>query len=50
MGDLAGLSRARLAILPGTTHFMPPGSGALDRHEWLLPMLSGFFDGAAEAS
>jgi len=50
MGDLAGLSRARLAILPGTTHFMPPGSGVLDRHPWLLPMLADFLDGTAEAS
>jgi pimeloyl-ACP methyl ester carboxylesterase len=45
MGDLSGLSRARLAVLPGTTHFMPPGSGLLDRHEWLLPMLTAFLDG-----
>ena len=47
MGDLSGLSNARLAILPGTTHFMPPGSGVLDRHEWLLPMLTDFLDGIA---
>jgi pimeloyl-ACP methyl ester carboxylesterase len=44
MGDLAGLSRARLAVLPGTTHFMPPGSGVLDRHAWLLPILGEFLD------
>jgi pimeloyl-ACP methyl ester carboxylesterase len=44
MGDLSGLSRARLAVLPGTTHFMPPGSGVLDRHAWLLPMLEEFLD------
>ncbi|MGY1687860.1 alpha/beta fold hydrolase [Geodermatophilus sp. SYSU D00804] len=44
MGDLAGLSRARLAILPGTTHFMPPGSGVLDRLDWLLPMVLARFD------
>jgi hypothetical protein len=44
MGDLAGLSRARLAVLPGTTHFMPEGSGVLDRSEWLLPMVTGFLD------
>jgi pimeloyl-ACP methyl ester carboxylesterase len=47
MGDLAGLSRARLAVLPGTTHFMPPGSGILDRHELLLPLLTAFLDDAA---
>jgi pimeloyl-ACP methyl ester carboxylesterase len=45
MGDMAGLSRARLAVLPGTTHFMPPGSGMLDRHEVLLPLLTAFLDG-----
>jgi pimeloyl-ACP methyl ester carboxylesterase len=44
MGDLAGLSRARLAVLPGTTHFMPPGSGVLDRYAWLLPILGEFLD------
>ncbi|MGY1688732.1 alpha/beta fold hydrolase [Geodermatophilus sp. SYSU D01105] len=44
MGDLAGLSRARLAVLPGTTHFMPEGSGVLDRWEWLRPMLTEFLD------
>jgi pimeloyl-ACP methyl ester carboxylesterase len=48
MGDLAGLSRARLAVLPGSTHFMPPGSGVLDRLDWLLPMLADFLDGVAE--
>jgi pimeloyl-ACP methyl ester carboxylesterase len=50
MGDLAGLSRARLAILPGTTHFMPPGSGVLDRHAWLLPMLGDFLDRTTEVA
>lgn len=33
MGDMTGLSRNRLAILPGTTHFMPPGCGMLDRSD-----------------
>ncbi len=47
MGDLAGLSRARLAVLPGSTHFVPPGSGVLDRREWLVPMLGDFLDGKA---
>jgi pimeloyl-ACP methyl ester carboxylesterase len=42
MGDMTGVGRARLAILPGTTHFMPPGSGVLDRSEWLLPMIADF--------
>jgi len=47
MGALAGLSRARLAVLPGTTHFLPPGAGVLDRHELLLPLLAEFLDGPA---
>ena len=50
MGDMAGLSKARLAILPGTTHFMPPGSGMLDRHELLMPILTGFLDEMTENS
>jgi len=45
MGDMAGLSRARLAVLPGTTHFMPPGSGILDRADSLLAMIPTFLDG-----
>lgn len=48
MGDMKGPSRNRLAVLPGTNHFMPPGSGMLDRHAWLLPMIDDFLDGAEE--
>lgn len=44
MGDLAGLPKVRLAILPGTCHFIPPGSGILDRHQWLLAMIPDFLD------
>ncbi len=44
MGDLAGLPKSQLAVLPGTAHFVPPGSGLLDRTEWLLPMISSFLD------
>jgi pimeloyl-ACP methyl ester carboxylesterase len=44
MGDMAGISKARLAVLPGTTHFLPPGLGMLDRHEWLLAMIPAFLD------
>lgn len=44
MGDLTGPSRARLAVLPATTHYIPPGSGMLDRHAWLIPMLTEFLD------
>jgi pimeloyl-ACP methyl ester carboxylesterase len=44
MGDLAGLPQSQLAVLPGTTHFIPPGYGVMDRHEWLLPMIATFLD------
>jgi pimeloyl-ACP methyl ester carboxylesterase len=43
-GDLVGLPTSRLAILPGTTHFVPPGSGLLDRADWLLAMIPPFLD------
>jgi pimeloyl-ACP methyl ester carboxylesterase len=44
MGDLAGLPKSRLAVLPGTTHFVPPGSGVLDRTDWLVPMIGEFLE------
>jgi len=44
MGDLASLPRSQLVVLPGTTHFVPPGSGVLDRAGWLLAMLEAFLD------
>ncbi len=44
MGDLAGLPKSQLAVLPGTTHFMPPGSGILDRADWLLAIIPPFLD------
>src|SRR5919107_374821 len=44
MGDLAGLPKSQLAVLPGTTHFVPPGSAVLDRVEWLLSMIPPFLD------
>ena len=44
MGDLAGLPKSQLAVLPGTTHFIPPGFGVLDRAAWLLPMVAAFLD------
>jgi len=46
-GDLAGLSPAQLAVLPGTTHFIPPGSGVLDRAAWLVAMIQAFLDAPA---
>src|ERR671938_657862 len=44
MGDLAGLPKSQLAVLPGTSHFVPPGSGLLDRADWLLAMIPAFLD------
>ncbi|MGH3089311.1 MAG: hypothetical protein ACRDSJ_18615, partial [Rubrobacteraceae bacterium] len=44
MGDLAGLPKSRLAVLPATTHFVPPGFGMLDRADLLAPMISEFLD------
>lgn len=44
MGDLAGLPKSQLAVLPGTSHFIPPGSGMLDRADWLLSMIPPFLD------
>jgi pimeloyl-ACP methyl ester carboxylesterase len=48
MGDMTGIGRARLAILPGTTHFVPPGSGVLDHSAWLLAMIPSFLDTAQD--
>ncbi len=47
MGDLQGMPVSQLAVLPGTSHFIPPGSGLLDRAEWLVPMISRFLDAPA---
>jgi pimeloyl-ACP methyl ester carboxylesterase len=44
MGDLAGMPESQLAVLPGTSHFVPPGSGLLDRADWLLAMVPPFLD------
>lgn len=39
-GDLHGLPKSRLAILPGTTHI-----GMFMQHEnWLIPMITDFLD------
>ena len=43
-GDLVGLPSSQLAVLPGTTHFVPPGSGIMDRTDWLLSMITPFLD------
>jgi pimeloyl-ACP methyl ester carboxylesterase len=42
MGDLVGLPKSQLAVLPATTHFMPLGFGLLDRADWLLAMIPPF--------
>jgi len=42
MGDLSGMPDSQLAVLPGTSHFVPPGSGILDRADWMLPMIRTF--------
>jgi pimeloyl-ACP methyl ester carboxylesterase len=44
MGDLEGLPKSQLAVLPGTAHYVPPGFGLLDRTEWLLAMIAPFLD------
>ena len=44
MGDLSGMPESQLAVLPGTSHFIPPGSGLLDRADWLLAMIPPFLD------
>jgi pimeloyl-ACP methyl ester carboxylesterase len=44
MGDMGGLPKSQLAVLPGTTHFVPPGSAVLDRADWLASMIGGFLD------
>jgi pimeloyl-ACP methyl ester carboxylesterase len=44
MGDLAGLPQSQLAVLPGTSHFAPPGRAVLDRAGWLASMIGEFLD------
>jgi pimeloyl-ACP methyl ester carboxylesterase len=44
MGDLVGLPTSQLAVLPSTSHFVPPGHGVLDRAAWLLAMIPPFLD------
>lgn len=41
-GDIAGLPRCQLAVLPGTTHIT-----VADRGEWLAPMIAEFLDAPA---
>ena len=44
MGDLSGMPVSQLAVLPGTSHFIPPGSGLLDRADWVLAMVLPFLE------
>ena len=39
MGDIHGLPKSRLAIIPGTTHI-----GMMQRTGWLIPMITDFLD------
>jgi len=44
MGDLEDMPASQLAVLPGTSPRLPPGSGLLDRTEWLVGMIPPFLD------
>lgn len=44
MGDLEGMPASQLAVLPATSHFVPPGNGLLDRADLLVPMIARFLD------
>jgi len=44
MGDLAGMPAAQLAVLPGSSHFLPPGQGVLDRADWMHAMIRPFLE------
>ena len=43
-GRFGAFSKARLTVLPGSSHFIPAGSGVMDRAEWLLAMVRPFLD------
>ncbi|WP_119080488.1 alpha/beta fold hydrolase [Chitinophaga alhagiae] len=44
MGDMHGLPKSRLAIIPGTTHI-----GMMYRTDWLIPMVTDFLDADLDA-
>ena len=44
-GDVGGLPRSRLAVLPGTTHVT-----LVDRAEWLTSMVTEFLDAPMPAA
>lgn len=39
MGDIHGLPKSRLAIIPGTTHI-----GMMQHMDWIIPMINDFLD------
>ena len=45
-GDLSGMSRSQLAVLPATTHvgWAPPYHGIMTRTELLVPIITEFLD------
>jgi pimeloyl-ACP methyl ester carboxylesterase len=45
MGDLHGLPKSRLAILPGTTHI-----GMMQHTDWLIPMITDFLNSDLSAA
>lgn len=45
MGDFGDMPESQLAVLPGTTHFLPEGSGVLDRPDLLMAAIAPFLDG-----
>lgn len=45
MGDLHGIPKSRLAILPGTSHI-----GMMDRADLLIPMITDFLDSDLDAT
>jgi pimeloyl-ACP methyl ester carboxylesterase len=45
MGDIHGLPKSRLAIIPGTTHI-----GMMQRADWLIPMITDFLDSDLNAT
>lgn len=45
MGDIYGMPKSRLAILPATTHI-----GMMQRTDWLIPMVTDFLDSDLNAA
>jgi pimeloyl-ACP methyl ester carboxylesterase len=45
VGDFGDMPSSQLAVLPGTTHYMPEGFGMLDHADLLLATITPFLDG-----